>query len=214
MSAVIGGVEITNDIIKVLNKLNEANDDKPLTKGKLKNLEVPLAELVQRGFVTVTKERRTDHYKLNDSGKAFFNSIPEELLKPKRSKSSSGALKVTGEDVAYLRSRLDILDQKVDRILAILSQPQAKPGDVRSDPADMKADAFERQLIDEYKKLRSREFLSDGKVWHEQLKKILIERYNYKDYEYDELLYGLKRSRIGMITLSQGKDKTWIEIKA
>lgn len=207
MEATILGVQLDDNDAYVLKMAFDIKDKKPnyLTTSKVKGKEASLEKLIKSGFIVKSIARKTSHYSISEKGIAAYNMLPEEMV------SAAGAKKGKGkkDELAELKAIAEEMNKKLDRILSLLGG--AMPAEERK---SMSSRVFEKQLIEEYKKLRAREFLSDGKVWHDQLKRIMMERYQYKDYEYDELLQQLKQERLGMISLSQGKDKTWIEIRA
>jgi hypothetical protein len=209
MEATILGVQLDNNDAYVLKMAFNIKGKTPnyFTASKVKGKEASLEKLIKSGFIVKAIARKTCHYSISDKGVEAYNMLPKEMV------SVAGAKKVKTtkkDEIAELKATVEEMNKKLDRILSLLGA--AMPAEEKKQ-AD-RLDAFERQLIEEYKKLRAREFLSDGKVWHDQLKRIMMERYQYKDYEYDELLQQLKQKKLGMISLSQGKDKTWIEIRA
>ncbi|AFC99971.1 hypothetical protein Mtc_1218 [Methanocella conradii HZ254] len=208
MEATILGVQLDDNDACVLKMAFDVRDKKPnyLTASKVKGKEASLEKLIKSGFIVKSIARKTSHYSISEKGIVAYNMLPKEMV------SVAGAKKGKGkkDELAELKATVEEMNKKLDRILSLLGG--AMPAEERKSMD--RADAFEKQLIEEYKKLRAREFLSDGKVWHDQLKRIMMERYQYKDYEYDELLQQLKQEKLGMISLSQGKDKTWIEIRA
>jgi hypothetical protein len=217
MQAIVLGVVIDESDAVVLKKLIDATnkEKKFLTKTNLKNPESQLRKLITCGFVKEEIVKRSVHYLISGTGLEAFNNLPLELKELASKKKSSVAKSKNNEEIAALNRRIDTIDKKIDQILNILTSSQINLGidNGRVPENGNKADHFEKALVDEYKNLRSREFLSDGKVWQEQLKTIMIDRHGYKNYEYEELLQGLKQTKIGMISISQGKDKTWIEIR-
>ena len=208
MEATILGVQLDDNDAYVLKIAFNMKGKTPnyFTASKVKGKEASLEKLIKNGFIVKAIARKTCHYSISENGIAAYNMLPKEMV------SAVGAKKGKGkkDELAELKATVEEMNKKLDRILSLLGT--AMPAEEKKQ-AD-RLDAFERQLIEEYKKLRAREFLSDGKVWHDQLKRIMMERYQYKDYEYDELLQQLKQKKLGMISLSQGKDKTWIEIRA
>ncbi len=218
MQAIVLGVIIDESDALVLKKLIDANnkEKKFLTKISLKNPESQLRKLITSGFVKEEIVKKSVHYLITRTGQEAFNNLPLELKEVASKKKSTPAKSKTNEEIAALNCRIDTIDKKIDQILNILTNSQVNSGSSNGSVPEngSKADHFEKTLIDEYKKLKIREFLSDGKVWQEQLKSIMIDRHGYKNYEYEELLQKLKQTKIGMISISQGKDKTWIEIRA
>ncbi|WP_174591243.1 hypothetical protein [Methanocella conradii] len=209
MEATILGVQLDDNDAYVLKMAFDIKDKKPnyFTASKVKGKEASLEKLIKSGFIVKSIARKTSHYSISEKGVAAYGMLPKEMISAAGAKKSKATKK---DEIAELKATVEEMNKKLDRILSLLGG--AMPAEERKSMD--RADAFEKQLIEEYKKLRAREFLSDGKVWHDQLKRIMMERYQYKDYEYDELLQQLKQERLGMISLSQGKDKTWIEIRA
>lgn len=218
MQAIVLGVVIDESDAVVLKKLIDVNnkEKKFLTKTNLKNLEPQLNKLITSGFVKVEIVKKSAHYLISGKGLEAFNNLPQEQKEAASKKKNSSPKSKSNEEIVALNRRIDAIDKKIDQILNILINSQINQGNgknVVSNNGD-KLEPFKKSLVDEYKKLVSREFLSDGKVWHDQLKHIVMDRHGYKDYEYDELLQRLKETNIGMVSISQGKDKTWIEIRA
>jgi hypothetical protein len=216
MPAIVLGVVIDESDAIVLKKLIDANnkEKKFLTKTNLKNLEIQLDKLIASGFVKKETVKKSPHYLISERGLEAFNDLPHELKEAAGKKKAPAAKSKNSEEIAAINGRIDAIDKKIDQILNILiNLNQGNGKNAVSNNSD-KLDSFKKSLVEEYKKLVSREFLSDGKVWHDQLKHIVMDRYSYKDYEYDELLQRLKETNIGMVSISQGKDKTWIEIRA
>ena len=208
MEATILGVQLDDNDAYVLKMAFDIKDKKPnyFTASKVKGKEASLEKLIKSGFIVKAIARKTCHYSISDKGVEAYNMLPKEMVNVAGAKKGKGKK----DELAELKATVEEMNKKLDRILSLLGT--AMPAEEKKQ-AD-RLDAFEKQLIEEYKKLRAREFLSDGKVWHDQLKRIMMERYQYKDYEYDELLQQLKQEKLGLISLSQGKDKTWIEIRA
>jgi hypothetical protein len=212
MQATVLGVQLDENDASVLKMALDVKDKKInyLTPKKVEGKDGILYKLMKNDLIlkAIAKGGHA-RYSISDKGVKAYDLLPPEMIKlcsPKKSKT----LKKDG--MLELKASVDEMNKKLDKILLFLTSSQASTG--KGNGSSEKHKAFESQLVDEYKKLRVREFLSDGKVWHDQLKHIIMDRYSYKDYEYDELLQHLKETNIGMVSISQGKDKTWIEIRA
>lgn len=209
MGATVLGVLLDENDVSILRMAFDVKEKKPtnyLTPKKVEGKDAALEKLMKNDMILKTIVRKNPRYSISSKGAAAYGLLPEEMKKVTGTKKKSSSKK---DDIIELKLKIEAIDQKLDKILSILSSAPTNSGN----GSTMNADLFEKSLIDEYNKLKMREFLSDGKVWHEQLKRIMMERYNYRDYEYDEMLQHLKQNKIGMISLSQGKDKTWIEIR-
>ncbi|MCD1293539.1 hypothetical protein CUJ83_00825 [Methanocella sp. CWC-04] len=204
--------------ISILNKIFDNKDDVNGIKKSgltIKNKDKHLKKLLDLGLISESKEGRATFYKITENGKEYYTNNRNELLTKLSSRASKAPKpkKAAGNDL--ILQRLDIIEKKLDELFAILNTSPGRTIEVKSIPNKPNSDLmmFEAALKEEYKKLKERDFLGDGSVWHQELKKIIMERYRYQDYEYDEMLQSLIRSKIGMIVLSQGREKTWIEIK-
>ncbi len=205
MQATILGVQLDENDARLLKMVFDAKDKKIsyLTPKKVEGYDAALEKLLKNGLIVKTTSGKFQRYSISGSGIEAYGLLPGEMVGEKKSKASKK------DDISELKAMAGEMNKKLDSIIALLRGAQPDNGQGLSG----RAEAFERSLVLEYNTLKSREFLSDGKVWHEQLKRIMMERHRYQDYEYDELLQQLKQQKLGMISLSQGKDKTWIEIR-
>ncbi len=224
MQAVVLGIQLDENEASVLKLVFNIKDKKLnyLTPGKVKEKDAILDKLIKNGLIEKTIEKNIAHYSISNKGIEAYDLLSKDMViakgtntpkAPKKDelaklKASIAELK---DSFTELKASNDELNKKLEKIYSTLPGilSATKSGNGSSD----KSIAFEQSLVYEYNTLKAREFLSDGKVWHEQLKRIMIERHQYRDYEYDELLQQIKQKKLGMISLSQGKDKTWIEIR-
>lgn len=210
MQVVVLGVQLDENDVSVLKKAFVVKDQATnyLTPKKVEGKDAALNKLVKNELILKTIVRKKERYSISDKGKEAYGLLPKDminLISTKKSKVS----KI--DEIAELKATIEEMNYKLDKILSLLYGVQSIAGN--GNGSYDKSEAFEQSLVYEYNTLNAREFLSDGKVWHEQLKRIMMERHQYRDYEYDELLQQLKQKKLGMISLSQGKDKTWIEIR-
>lgn len=208
MQATVLGILVDENDAAVLRMAYDVKD-KPknyLTAKKVEGTDAILEKLIKNSLIQKSIIKKYVRYSISSKGIEVYSLIPEEMKKTaKKTKPAKS------DEIAGLKVTLDSLDQKLDMIISLLQNgTRAGNGSRQANEVDL----FKTRLVDEYRTLRAREFLSDGKVWHDQLKHIIMDRYGYKDYEYDELLQRLKETNLGIVSMSQGKDKTWIEIRA
>lgn len=73
---------------------------------------------------------------------------------------------------------------------------------------------FEQALKTEYARLNALNFLPDGKVDYAALCARLTARQGFSQMDIDDSIQELKESKLGMISMSRGHEKTWIEIRS
>lgn len=202
-------LNLTKDEVKILKALHEKKSElikKDIGSSKKEAYE----SLIKGGLIQTVVSGKSTKYKITAKGVQYFESNKDGLLALLVAKKTtvSSTKKDNSETILI---RLDTIENKLDRLMELIQKTPssaAKPLDVNDG-----LKTFEIALKEEYKKLKERDFLGDGSVWHQELKRIVMGKYGYQDYQFDEMLQTLKKQKLGMISMSQGKEKTWIEIK-